>query len=138
MLLHPPNPHFCLFLPLIQSVLTGAWNGGSQLSYHDLPAIGNVFYQRAGWTCTREAPGYPRQPPFIQEWLRLNSCLNYNGRLPPTVTISCHLSIISSIQLPVCNIVVKFANLELSDWMFTHSTLERVDAEWKGSKTIKH
>ena len=33
-----------ILLPLIQSVLTGAWNGGSWLGCRDLPAMGAVFY----------------------------------------------------------------------------------------------
>ena len=37
-----------IFLPLIQSVLTGAWNGGSWLGWGDLPAMGAVFYLGAG------------------------------------------------------------------------------------------
>ena len=42
---HPPS----FFLPLILSVLTGAWNGGSWLGCGDLPAMGAVFYLGAGW-----------------------------------------------------------------------------------------
>ena len=46
----PASPSLFLFLPLIQSVLTGAWNGGSWLSCQDLPAMGAVyFYVRAAW-----------------------------------------------------------------------------------------
>ena len=47
---HPhPTPPPVFFLPLIQSVLMGAWNGGSWLGCGDLPAMGAVFYLGAGW-----------------------------------------------------------------------------------------
>ena len=45
--LHPTLP--LSFLPLIHSVLTGAWIGGSWLGCRVLPAMGAVFYLGAGW-----------------------------------------------------------------------------------------
>ena len=36
----PPSTFPSIFLPLIQSVLTGAWNGGSWLGCGNLPAMG--------------------------------------------------------------------------------------------------
>ena len=44
----PPHPS-SFFPPLILSVLTGTWNGGSWLGCGDLPAMGAVFYLGAGW-----------------------------------------------------------------------------------------
>ena len=47
--LRSPPPSLFSFLPLILSVLTGAWNGGSWLGCGDLPAMGAVVYLGAGW-----------------------------------------------------------------------------------------
>ena len=43
----PPIPYFSSFHCFIS--VTGAWNGGSWLGCGDLPAMGAVFYQGAGW-----------------------------------------------------------------------------------------
>ena len=44
----PPPTLPSIFLLLIQSVLMGAWNGGSWLGSGHLPAMGTVFYLGAG------------------------------------------------------------------------------------------
>ena len=44
-----PPPHPLFFLPLIQSVLMGAWNWDSWLGCGGLPAMGEVLYLGAGW-----------------------------------------------------------------------------------------
>ena len=49
----PPTLPF-IFLPLIQSVLMGTWNGGSWMGCGDLSAMGAVFYLGVG--CQQRKP----------------------------------------------------------------------------------
>ena len=61
----PPPTLPSISLPVIQSVLMGAWNGGLMAELQGFASHGGRILSR-GWLPTAEAPGYSRHLPSIK------------------------------------------------------------------------